>query len=80
MTGLFAIFSSTVSKSPVLPPFAAHLGFAVSFPGASVLLLALAILFRMGVENMECKGQGELFASKSSCKAMISRQQSFLYV
>ena len=25
-TGLFAIFSSTIAKSPVLPMFASHLG------------------------------------------------------
>jgi MFS transporter, DHA1 family, multidrug resistance protein len=46
LTGLFAIFSSTISKSPVLPLFAAHLGADPSGVGFVAAVSALAgVLF-----------------------------------
>ncbi|RJQ43722.1 MAG: MFS transporter [Nitrospiraceae bacterium] len=41
ITGLFAIFSSTISKSPVLPFFASHLGAAPSGVGVIAAVSAL---------------------------------------
>lgn len=41
-TGLFAIFSSTISKSPVLPLFAAHLGAQPAGIGAVAAVSSLA--------------------------------------
>jgi MFS transporter, DHA1 family, multidrug resistance protein len=46
VTGFFAIFSSTISKSPVLPLFAAHLGADPSEVGMVAAVSALSgVLF-----------------------------------
>lgn len=62
--GLFAIFSSTLSKSPVLPLFASHLGATASGVGmvAAISTLAGLLSNRLGRKTM-LVAAGVVFAS-----------------
>ena len=55
-TGLFAIFSSTISKSPVLPLFASHLGadpsgvgFIASVSAFTGIVASIPVLFPLDI-------------------------------